>query len=525
MLGTAGSGRPSARSRLGAFVAGRTDGVVALGLTILAVLLFCMPGLYGPLNRDPGVYLYGGQQVAEGVPPYVGVLNRAGPLAHLVPGAGVLLARWVGADDVIGVRVPFLLIAGACVGVAYLLGRAVFASRHAGVVAAFMLLAMHGFALLAVAGPSEKTVMVLLLQLALLAGARGRWLVAGVLVALATLTWQPVFFPAFTGVVAMALLRRPEPGAPTRLAAVVRIAVGGLAPTAVAVLAYLLVGQLRTALDAFLLINVGYTKQRTFLGDAATSLETIRNAYGLISPVIAAGLVAAVVLAVVAGRRPGRHTPTGAATIGLGSATVAGVLWTLWAFQGYPDLFVLLPLAGLGAGGLVALVAARLPVRAGVAVTTAVAVLLGASATAWAVRQPVARGLLGQRAIAASVLDAVPDPRVVSVNAPSAMAILETRSLTRYQMFRAGLGQYYMDNLPGGLPGYRDRVRRLHPDLVVIGKTFFEPKRWTSSLAGDYTYVGQAYGWLFLASVDLPAEQRRALREALDAFDRADYRS
>ena len=75
--------------------------------------------------------------------------------------------------------------------------------------------------------------MMLLLALALLATARRRWWWAGVAVALTTLTWQPVFFPAFVAVVGAALMA--ERG--TRLRALGGVALGG-ALTAAAMAAY-----------------------------------------------------------------------------------------------------------------------------------------------------------------------------------------------------------------------------------------------------------------------------------------------
>ena len=62
-------------------------GVVALG----SLVVFALHGTEGMLSRDLGIYAYAGQQVADGVPPYVGVLNRAGPLAHVLPGVGVVM--------------------------------------------------------------------------------------------------------------------------------------------------------------------------------------------------------------------------------------------------------------------------------------------------------------------------------------------------------------------------------------------------------------------------------------------------
>ena len=60
--------------------------VLAVGLVALTV--YSLHGVRGNLTRDVGLYAYAGQQVADGVPPYLGVLNRAGPLAHAIPGLG-----------------------------------------------------------------------------------------------------------------------------------------------------------------------------------------------------------------------------------------------------------------------------------------------------------------------------------------------------------------------------------------------------------------------------------------------------
>jgi hypothetical protein len=77
---------------------------------VVSLAVYLPHGFAGYLSRDLGLYSYGGQLVAEGVPPYVGTLNRAGPLAQLIPGIGAFLARAVGVDDLLGMRVLFLLL-------------------------------------------------------------------------------------------------------------------------------------------------------------------------------------------------------------------------------------------------------------------------------------------------------------------------------------------------------------------------------------------------------------------------------
>src|SRR5688500_7315722 len=151
------------------------------------LVVYVLHGFQGRLTRYLGIYSYAGQQVADGVPPYLGVLNRAGPLAHVLPGVGALVARVGGFDDLVTMRVFFMLLATAAVCVCYLLGRDLFDSRAAGLVSAGALLSFHGFIEYASNGPREKTPMTLFVLAALWAVVHRRWFAAGVLTSLATL--------------------------------------------------------------------------------------------------------------------------------------------------------------------------------------------------------------------------------------------------------------------------------------------------------------------------------------------------
>ena len=115
----------------------RRDPLVPL-VAIVSVVVYTLHGFHGALTRDLGLYSYAGQQVADGVLAYLGVLNRAGPLAHVLPGLGVAAraARRV-RRRCVTMRVLFLLIATAAVCATYVLGRDLFGStsgrpRHRG---------------------------------------------------------------------------------------------------------------------------------------------------------------------------------------------------------------------------------------------------------------------------------------------------------------------------------------------------------------------------------------------------------
>ena len=65
-------------------------------LAVLAGYVYSLQGFNGYLSRDLALYAYAGQQVAEGVPPYEGVINRSRSTEPIfVPGVGALAGRLV----------------------------------------------------------------------------------------------------------------------------------------------------------------------------------------------------------------------------------------------------------------------------------------------------------------------------------------------------------------------------------------------------------------------------------------------
>ena len=101
-------------------------------LALVAGVVYALHGFGHYLSRDLALYAYAGQRVADGVAPYEGVVNRSGPLSHLVPGVGAFLGRLVGVDDLLAMRAFFLVLSMACVWLAYVMGRDLLHSRAAG---------------------------------------------------------------------------------------------------------------------------------------------------------------------------------------------------------------------------------------------------------------------------------------------------------------------------------------------------------------------------------------------------------
>ncbi len=474
------------------------------------MLTYALHGFNGMLTRDLAVYSYAGQQVAEGVPPYLGILNRAGPLAHVIPGIGVGIARIGGFDDVLTMRLLFLAIATLCVCAVYVLGRDVFASRLAGLVSASAFLTFFGFIEYASNGPREKTPMTLFIVLALWAVARRRWFTAGLFVSLATLCLQIAFFSSFSAVLAgVVLLAHGE-----RLKSLVRVGLGGAVPVAVCAVWFALAGSLRESVDAFVLINFRYTTPDPVLPRLEQAWENVEMAYGVSVWVLIGGLIALAALSLGAVRKSTRITnpslPVLAAfTVGAG----VGLAWNLKEYDAWPDLFPMLPFAAIGLGGLFFFATKRLPVRA----TLVVAVVLSLTATIVAVHHSVTytRGELleTQRASVKSVLAQLPDDATItSVEAPQALVLDRRRNPTRHQMFSAGLQFYFDDVWPGGLDGFRRELIDAEPDMIVFGDPVSD--RWRAAIEPEYVYVGKAPDWFWYARASLGEEKLSELREA-----------
>ena len=491
--------------------------VVAVGA--VALVTYALHGFDGLLSRDLSLYSYAGQQVVEGVPPYQGVLNRAGPLAHLIPAVGVGLARLGGFDDLLGMRVLFMLIATLCTCTVYALGRDVFRSRLAGLVTAGTFLTFAGFVHYASNGPREKTPMTLFVVCALWAVTKQRWFTAGLFVSLATLCLQIAFFPSFTAAVAGALVL----AAGQRVRALVRVALGGAVPAVACLVYFALVGALRDALDAFLLINVRYTEPDPLLAKLGENADDLWAAYGVSVWLLLAGSVALLVISFVLGReKVARGLPSTPVLGAFALALVFGLLWNLKDYDAWPDLFPLLPLAAVGIGALFVTATHRLSRRSAMLVAGALLVAMTATAVRGSVTTRDDRLVTQRESVAAVLGELPPSATVTSIEAPQPLVLARLTNPTRHQMFSGGLPLYVDDTWPGGLEAFRRQLVEQPTTLIAIGDKM--SRTWGEGIAPDYQYIGEAPGWYWYARASLGESTLSSLRDAA-GFDPADERA
>ncbi|HEX7740118.1 MAG TPA: hypothetical protein VF426_10780, partial [Marmoricola sp.] len=378
---TESTASPMGRAR--SLVAGRDPLPTVVALVSLAVYL--AHGWLGALLRDLSIYVYAGQQVLHGHAPYVGILNRAGPLAHLVPALGIALGRVFGLSDVVGARLFFMVVSIACVVSVYFWGRLVLGTRLAGLAGAAAMLCFHGFVEYATNGPREKSVMVLLFVWVLIDLHKRNWLRAGVWLALSTLTLQIIFPPG----AAAALVALVAAGAGARLRGLLRFAAGGIAATAVVALYFLVVGALDDAVQGFLVINARYTTPDPFFDAAQANWNHLVDGYGASLAVLILGAVALLVAGVVAAltwRRPAEDplATRARAVAPAAAAVVLAVIWSMRDFDNWPDAFPLLPLAAFGVALVAAVLVSSVTIRVGVAIVAIWAVVATTDAVVYA---------------------------------------------------------------------------------------------------------------------------------------------
>jgi hypothetical protein len=469
---------------------------VLVGLVSLVV--YALHGYDGVLNRDLGVFTYGGEHVARGVPPYVGIFNSVGPLADAVPGFAIWLGHFAGADPILSARLFFTVLSALCCALLCVLARDTLGSRPAGFVAPAVFVTFECFLKLASDGPREKTTMVVFVLACLILLGRRRWGAAGACAALATLTWQPAFAVAVAAIAAAAILDEQD----TRRRILLRFTIGGAVPSLATFCYFLGAGALTPAVDGFILVNARYTEQASALADPVTTWQMLWLAYHWTLPVVIAGLVALVVLGVRA---------------------VPGTVWTLLAINGGPDLFVLLPFAAVGIAGVVLLLLGRMPRRAALA-GAAVVVSLGVVVAG--VMSVTTRDdrLLAQRADIDAVLGTQPSSAtVVALSAPQVLALSGRDSPVPYQIFSGTMERYLAGTYPGGMPGFMARLRDLRPTFVVVGSTFkgYWPYPW---LQREYRRIGggASFTWYLRRSAghDALIRARIAHDEALTPFGR-----
>lgn len=450
-------------------------------MAAIAVALFTRFSLDDTLRRDEAIYTYGGQQLVHGVPFYVSIFDPKTPLAGMLAGLGALWAKVFGVDDVHSIRVLFFAFACLAVVAVYLLGNALWRSPLAGLVSAVAFASFKGFALDALGGPDAKTPGIFLGVLAMVLLVRRRWFWGAFAGSLAFLVWQPLVVYAAVAVLAAAIAIAPAPG--ERRRNVARAVAGAAIPVAAMIVYYALAGALPQFFEAAIRFPLtGIVRGHETLGQRLDFIAlTVDGYYGRTRFLFWGGLVLLLVTLVarLVRRRSGLWAVVKDPYVSIVILTfVALAVFSARDFQGYPDLYPLLPYAALGWGEAVTLARgwiARLGGglwrrRAGAAVALAAVAGLVALTWVWySIPAPRDRGLVTQRGWATQ-LERLLGPRgnLYALGDPTPLVLTGRRNPSRYIYLGSGVAKWGVEHTPGRFAGWTGRIRAAHPAVVVL---------------------------------------------------------
>jgi hypothetical protein len=457
------------RSRVGAEL------VLALVVFAAALGIYSLNGHQGYLFRDDAVFVYGGQQLARGVPPYVSTFEAKLPLATLLCGGGVLLAQALGQDDLLVVRFLFLGLGALCVVAVHLLARELLGSRQAGLLAAAVFVGFWGYGLHALSGPHAKAPMVLFESLSLLLAARRRWFAAALAGSCAFLFWQPMLVYALAPV-ALAVLQ-PGPGG-SRWRSLLAATGGAALPVALLLCLFLAMGGLREMIEAAFVFNLTHLERvpRSLADHLAAAARVVRLGFPWMGVPIVLGLLTTCALypwrlarSGGSARRLLREDPWAALLV----TFPLPVAWSLRDFQSYPDFFVFLPYVALGCAALLHLAfesfEARgwLPPRARRPALLLVCAALVALAGFQYAQQR--RDLLPlQRQWAEHVGRLAREGSLVSIGVPEALVLLHRTNPNPYVQVCCGMTGWIDARTPGGLDGWLMEIHRGNPGVILM---------------------------------------------------------
>ncbi|MBI2845315.1 MAG: DolP-mannose mannosyltransferase [Chloroflexi bacterium] len=433
-----------------------------------AIALYSLYGQDGKFLGDDAIFMYGGQRLAEGVPPYVSVFDHRGPLGTIIAGLGVLLSKLLSRDDISTVRMVFMFSGALAVVGVYLLASQLFASPRAGVFASFSLLAINGFGRRAAFGPQPKTAMVAFEVFCLLFTVQKQWFWGGIFGALSFLIWQPMaIFPLLT-----LFLATQEPPS-YRRSAVMRAVAGVGIPLVLVIAYYYSQGAQYEFWEGMFVFNLLYINRPldSLLAHITKPINQIFVGYTQFFLPILIGLL---VIGYFYFWRRSRHislrntlTKDRFASVLLSFPVI--LTWSLIDFQGKDDFYVFLPYVVVGFAYFLELVFIQIQDRGRNFLQIGVAVsLLG-----FALQQVISSekgGLDVQRERALEIEARLGiESRLLSIGAPEVLVFLHRQNPTRYILIDDGIDRLIDATTPGGFDGWLVELETYDPQVVVFG--------------------------------------------------------
>ncbi|MBI4761760.1 MAG: hypothetical protein HY780_11135 [Chloroflexi bacterium] len=459
-----------------------TEPVLFALCVLVALIVFAQHDLlHTPLGHDMSLQMYSAQLIARGLPPYVMVGLVKTPLTSIAGALMILIGNVFGVWDVLAVRFGFWLLMGLGVGGMYLWARALFNSRLAGMVTALTLLSFPLIGSNAVVGPQPKTLMIVAAIYTFYFLGRAKWFWAGVMSALAFLTWQPAAI--LIGIVL--LISLVDPGG-KRLPALGR-AVGGVTLPILMLVVYLIAEHaLSAALQDTFGANLAYLRNSNaqlplaarFLDNVGKLIQRLRppGCYdnGVMAGAGLVGLAGAITIPLLRGKPRTLLSPR---VLPIFLYTLLFLGFTLVDFQVCNDLIAFAPVLALGIGMLTTLalkwLTPRLPAnpaaRFGAVSLSVVLYFVATSGPVWTVPQREDIQLDEQVAQVQEISALLaPDDQVQQLGDAVVLVFLKKQNPTKLIFFGPKTGTGILQQIPGGIQTVIRQLQAAPPRIVTF---------------------------------------------------------
>ncbi len=446
----------------------------ALGVLTIASVVYSQFDLYGKFSRDSAIYVYGGQRLTHGVPPYASEMDPKGPVSSILCGFGVAVARLLGRDDVLVVRVEFCALAIVSVLGLYLLVLELFRSVTAGFVAGAVFVWFRCYAHQALIGPEGHEPGIVFLIFAMWLSVRRQWYLAGAAASLAFCSWQPLFaYPVFV-VICAAVWSDGQ-----RLRSTTRALAGIVTPLLALVVYYAVGGYLRWLFEGlFVFPLLSVHRHATSFGERATFIvRNIDNSFQSSAVFLWAGLVLLLGMAawtVVAARPQWRAVLLSPMILLIVGTFVVQAAYVLYDYIGWTHAFPLLPYSAIGFGAATSLLLERVSAPRAKRITTAtlvtaVAVTSIVYAVAYYMPSSNDSPLRSEEASACAIRKTlVPRTPLWSLGDPIPLVLLHLRNPDNYPYEGSGLDVWKVEHTKGGFRGWTGEIKASGASVVVL---------------------------------------------------------
>lgn len=474
----------------------RTTGIAVLLSVAVAWFYVQVVGTGGWLTAHNAIYHYSGLRLLDGVPPYVSMFDMKTPLATFVSAGAIALGRLLGLSGLEATRVVFAVLAASGSVPIYLAARQLFDSDLAGLFGVLSLMTVTPWLWDISAGPRPKVLAGALVAWAVWSTIDRRWFIGALLFGFAGLCWQPAIL-GIGGLLAGAISDREN-----RWWNLGEVAAGAVTPFLAASVYFLAADAFSVFLDGALRVHLNYVSSRAVMNPlAGLTLLTVYLQDTRLWVGVVAGLMVFNAAAMFAGTldkwRPSR--------IAVVTACGLYLVWSLVDIQSPADMYVLLPFAAVGLGGLTAILVTYCEEQWSVASRVAVPVIaalfmLSAGVSGFRVNiqtgQDTPTSLESQKGTVAEILAITGGDPATVIGATEILSLTGWSSPTRHVVINSGVDRYIDDHHRGGFRAWMADVLCGDRRYLVLGRTVGDlMDRFRSEVAEHYRLRREFSDW------------------------------